>query len=239
MDDILEGLTAAQTEAVTHKNGPMLVLAGAGSGKTRVVTRRIAYLLSHGVWPSQILAMTFTNKAAREMQERIAQLINGEAPRNIGTFHGCCARFLRHDIELLNDGRNRNFTIYDDGEQLTVIKRVLKNMGQPHPSGLAPSGVQDLINNAKAQRIDAEVGTHKQGLRIAVGNTTHARGARETRNVVLELGAERGGGDCLVSREASGPGAFGRRHARDERLHGLPDASRGRQGDADTFSDGA
>ena len=157
MNDILEGLTAAQCEAVTHKDGPMLVLAGAGSGKTRVVTRRIAYLLSHGVWPSQILAMTFTNKAAREMQERIAALINGEAPRNIGTFHGCCARFLRHDIELLNDGRNRNFTIYDDGEQLTVIKRVLKNMGQPHPSGLSPSGVQELINNAKAQRVEADV----------------------------------------------------------------------------------
>ena len=157
MNDILEGLTAAQCEAVTHKDGPMLVLAGAGSGKTRVVTRRIAYLLSHGVWPSQILAMTFTNKAAREMQERIAALINGEAPRNIGTFHGCCARFLRHDIELLNDGRNRNFTIYDDGEQQTVIKRVLKNMGQPHPSGLSPSGVQELINNAKAQRVEADV----------------------------------------------------------------------------------
>src|SRR5574344_477119 len=101
--DILDDLTAAQREAVTHRDGPMLVVAGAGSGKTRVVTRRIAWLIRQGVWPSQILAMTFTNKAAKEMQERVAALV-GEAPANIGTFHGCCARFLRRDLDKLPCG---------------------------------------------------------------------------------------------------------------------------------------
>ena len=90
-DDILKNLTEDQLSAVTHLDGPMLVVAGAGSGKTRVVTRRIAYLISQRIWPSQILAMTFTNRAAREMQERIGRLV-GEAPRNVGTFHSCCAR---------------------------------------------------------------------------------------------------------------------------------------------------
>ena len=97
---ILENLTDAQREAVTHKDGPMLVVAGAGSGKTRVVTRRIAWLIRQGVWPSQILAMTFTNKAATEMQTRVTGLV-GEAPASMGTFHSCCARFLRRDLEKL------------------------------------------------------------------------------------------------------------------------------------------
>ena len=102
----------------------MIVIAGAGSGKTRVVTRRIAWLISQGVWPNQILAMTFTNKAAREMRERVEALV-GQAPRNIGTFHGCCARFLRRDIDHLDCGRNHNFTIYDDEEQKKKQRKLL------------------------------------------------------------------------------------------------------------------
>jgi len=118
---LLEDLTPAQLQAVTHRDGPMLVVAGAGSGKTRVVTRRLAWLISQGVWPEQILAMTFTNKAAREMRERVESL-TGHQLRNLGTFHGICARFLRCDIEKGNAGLNRNFVIYDDSEQLAVLK---------------------------------------------------------------------------------------------------------------------
>ena len=136
MDSILENLTVPQLEAVTHRDGPMIVIAGAGSGKTRVVTRRIAWLISQGVWPSQILAMTFTNKAAREMRERVEALV-GQAPRSIGTFHGCCARFLRRDIDKLDCGRNHDFTIYDDEEQKTLLKQCIKAAGKI-PRGLTP-----------------------------------------------------------------------------------------------------
>ena len=151
MDDILSNLTPQQLEAVIHKDGPMLVIAGAGSGKTRVVTRRIAYLISQGVWPSQILAMTFTNKAAREMKSRVATLV-GEEPRTCGTFHSCCARFLRSDIELLKTGRTRDFTIYDTSEQQSVLKKVLKDNGIKLPSGLSPRAVGELISAAKTRR---------------------------------------------------------------------------------------
>ena len=151
MDDILSNLTPPQLEAVTHKDGPMLVIAGAGSGKTRVVTRRIAYLISQGVWPSQILAMTFTNKAAREMKSRVAALV-GEEPRTCGTFHSCCARFLRSDIEILQTGRTRDFTIYDTSEQQSVLKSVLKSNGVKLPSGLSPRAVGELISAAKTRR---------------------------------------------------------------------------------------
>ena len=148
--EILDNLTAPQLEAVTHKDGPMLVIAGAGSGKTRVVTRRIAWLISQGVWPSQILAMTFTNKAAREMRERVSALV-GEAPQNIGTFHGCCARFLRRDIDKLPCGRTREFTIYDDGEQKAILKELIAARNDL-PRSVTPGLVAQLISTAKNQR---------------------------------------------------------------------------------------
>ena len=150
MDSILENLTVPQLEAVTHRDGPMIVIAGAGSGKTRVVTRRIAWLISQGVWPSQILAMTFTNKAAREMRERVEALV-GQAPRSIGTFHGCCARFLRRDIDKLDCGRNHDFTIYDDEEQKTLLKQCIKAAGKI-PRGLTPSLLSTAISNSKNGR---------------------------------------------------------------------------------------
>ncbi|MBO7619406.1 MAG: UvrD-helicase domain-containing protein, partial [Victivallales bacterium] len=150
-DDILSNLTPPQLEAVIHKDGPMLVIAGAGSGKTRVVTRRIAYLISQGVWPSQILAMTFTNKAAKEMKSRVAALV-GEEPRACGTFHSCCARFLRSDIELLKTGRTRDFTIYDTSEQQSVLKKVIKGSNLKLPEGMTPRVVNELISKAKCQR---------------------------------------------------------------------------------------
>ena len=112
MPDILDNLTDAQREAVTHMEGPMLVVAGAGSGKTRVVTRRIAYLISRGVWPNQILAMTFTNKAAKEMMRRVADLLGQELSTLWGgTFHSIGNRILRQHAPLLGFGRD--FTILD------------------------------------------------------------------------------------------------------------------------------
>lgn len=150
--DILRDLTDAQLAAVTHRQGPMLVVAGAGSGKTRVVTRRIAYLIAQGTRPDQILAMTFTNKAANEMKERIATLV-GTAPRNVGTFHSCCARFLRQDIERLKDGRNRHYTIYDNSDQLTLLKNCLKDLNLNN-NECSPNEVAQLISRAKTQRQD-------------------------------------------------------------------------------------
>ncbi len=152
-DDILEGLTDSQTEAVTHLGGPMLVVAGAGSGKTRVVTRRIAYLISKGVWPSSILAMTFTNKAASVMRERILSLV-GEVPRNLGTFHSCCARFLRKDIGRLNDSWTSDFSIYDENEQLSLMKHTLKGLPDGILAGFSPAELLHLISKAKNDRMD-------------------------------------------------------------------------------------
>lgn len=148
-DSILDDLTDPQREAVRHIHGPMLVVAGAGSGKTRVVTRRIAHLIREGVKPWQILAMTFTNKAAGEMRERVAQL-TGEAPRFVGTFHSLCARFLRQDLGLLpDDTRDGRFTIYDDGDQTGLVKDILKrthlDVGQ-----LKPRKILSRISRAKS-----------------------------------------------------------------------------------------
>lgn len=146
-EDILKNLTEDQLTAVTHLDGPMLVVAGAGSGKTRVVTRRIAYLISQRIWPSQILAMTFTNRAAREMQERIGRLV-GEVPRNVGTFHSCCARFLRQYVEALDDGRTKDFVIFDADDQKALLKQCLND--QPATGGLLPGAISDLISRAKS-----------------------------------------------------------------------------------------
>lgn len=151
--DILDDLTAAQREAVTHRDGPMLVVAGAGSGKTRVVTRRIAWLIRQGVWPSQILAMTFTNKAAKEMQERVAALV-GEAPANIGTFHGCCARFLRRDLDKLPCGRGRDFTIFATEDQKGVARAVLSPYKDKLPRKFQPGSLCAFISWAKNHGMD-------------------------------------------------------------------------------------
>jgi len=136
---ILKGLNEPQREAASHIQGPSLILAGAGSGKTRALTHRIAYMIDQGIQPWQILAVTFTNKAATEMKERIKNLLNvhemqdgvigdrgaGRLPV-MGTFHSVCARILRRDIEHL--GRNRSFAIYDADDQEKVMKEVLKKL---------------------------------------------------------------------------------------------------------------
>lgn len=137
---ITQNLNAPQREAVLHTEGPLLILAGAGSGKTKALTHRIAHLMDEGVPPWQILAVTFTNKAATEMKERIENLLHitegqdlsgwdfsaGKLPV-MGTFHSICARILRRDIEKL--GRERSFVIYDSDDQLRLMKEVLKEMG--------------------------------------------------------------------------------------------------------------
>ena len=124
----LNDLNKDQREAAETLEGPLLVLAGAGSGKTKMLTYRIANLISHGVAPYRIMAITFTNKAAAEMRERVSQLVGEEDGRQVwvSTFHAACARILRRDIEKL--GYKRNFVIYDDSDQDTVIKNILKRM---------------------------------------------------------------------------------------------------------------
>src|SRR4051794_27159759 len=117
----LETLNPEQREAVEYPGGPLLIFAGAGSGKTRVITFRIARLIQLGVHPSRVLAVTFTNKAAREMRERVADLV-GDVAKNmwIGTFHSICSRILRIDGHTI--GLDRNFVIYDDSDQLSLIR---------------------------------------------------------------------------------------------------------------------
>ncbi|TNF35771.1 MAG: ATP-dependent DNA helicase PcrA [Deltaproteobacteria bacterium] len=129
-------LNPEQYDAVTTLEGPLLILAGAGSGKTRVLTRRIAHLLHTGVDPKNILAVTFTNKAASEMKERVAELV-GEAGTRVwvSTFHSSCARILRSDIEAL--GWTRRFAIYDDDDQLRMLKDIVKREGYDEQKGFA------------------------------------------------------------------------------------------------------
>ncbi len=144
----LTGLNPAQREAVLHFEGPMLVLAGAGSGKTRVLTTRIARLIEHhGVDPTRILAVTFTNKAAGEMRERIARLL-GEEPKGMwsGTFHAIGARILRSSARHV--GRTSSFTIYDEDDSLGMVKRIMEREGIS-PKQWSPKVIASLISDAK------------------------------------------------------------------------------------------
>ena len=126
--DYLEGLNDRQRDAVLHTEGPLLIMAGAGSGKTRVVTHKIAYLIEEkGVYPSSILAITFTNKAASEMKDRVKGLIDADVDRMwMGTFHSICVRILRRDIDRL--GYDKSFTIYDRDDQITLMKECIKEL---------------------------------------------------------------------------------------------------------------
>src|SRR4051794_1965623 len=124
--DLLNDLTWAQQEAVTHFEGPLLILAGAGSGKTRVITRRVVWLLQQGVRPANILAITFTNKAAGEMKQRVDALVPGNRVW-ISTFHSLGARLLRQYGDRI--GLDRNFTIYDTDDRNKVVKQALEAAG--------------------------------------------------------------------------------------------------------------
>jgi DNA helicase-2/ATP-dependent DNA helicase PcrA len=148
MNKIFDRLNPAQQEAVAHTNGPLLIMAGAGSGKTKVLTSRIANLLAQGVAPYNILAITFTNKAAAEMKERVTGIV-GLAARDIwlSTFHAFCAKFLRMEIENLG-GYNRNFVIYDASDSQTLVKNCIKELNLDDKQ-FTPNGVQSTISNAK------------------------------------------------------------------------------------------
>ena len=154
-DDALAKLNSAQREAVLHFEGPILVLAGAGSGKTRVLTTRIARLIEHhGVDPSHILAVTFTNKAAGEMRERIAKLI-GEMPTGmwVGTFHAIGARMLRREAHLV--GRSPSFTIYDEDDSLAAVRRIMERL-KISTKTWSPKALRSAISGAKNALVSPE-----------------------------------------------------------------------------------
>ncbi|CAM3291216.1 DNA helicase PcrA [Brevibacillus invocatus] len=154
VDRITTGLNPEQREAVLTTEGPVLILAGAGSGKTKVLTQRIAYLISaKQVAPWSILAITFTNKAAREMQNRVAAIIGGVAAQEtwLSTFHSLCVRILRRDIDRL--GISRNFSILDAGDQLSVVKQCLKELNID-PKQYEPRTILSQISGAKNELTD-------------------------------------------------------------------------------------
>ncbi len=150
----LDRLNERQREAVLHKNGPLLVLAGAGSGKTSVLTTSIAYKIKEeSIDPRNILAITFTNKAANEMKDRVADLLDMDISYLwIGTFHSICARILRMNIERI--GYSKNFTIYDSQDQRTLIRDIIKELG--YKDEITPRIAQSIISNAKNKSIDPE-----------------------------------------------------------------------------------
>ncbi len=151
--EILERLNPPQREAVSHLTGPLLILAGAGSGKTRVLAHRVAYLVATSYKPWQIVAVTFTNKAANEMRGRIAGLIGDEAAREatIGTFHAICARILRRDGQSI--GLTRSFTIYDRADQVALVKSVLKRLDLDEKR-FSPTGMLAWIGQRKDELAD-------------------------------------------------------------------------------------
>ena len=170
-DNLLSSLNEVQREAVQHTEGPLLILSGAGSGKTRVITHRIAYLLEHhDVSPYRILAVTFTNKAAREMKDRLDVLVKGSVSRDlwVATFHATCARILRRDIEKLGKDTEsqsvsrskdraytHDFTIFDTGEQATLVKDVLRQLNYSDKQ-YNPRAVLSHISRAKNESISPE-----------------------------------------------------------------------------------
>jgi DNA helicase-2/ATP-dependent DNA helicase PcrA len=153
----LKNLNQKQIEAVTQIEGPVLIIAGPGSGKTRVLTHRVAYLIKQGVPAEKILAVTFTNKAAGEMKGRIAKLISLQAKRDfklptIGTFHSVCARLLRSEAEKL--GWGRDFVIFDDKDTLSLIRQIMKDL-EISEEQFNPAAITEVISQAKNELIDA------------------------------------------------------------------------------------
>src|SRR5437764_8389332 len=152
---LLEDLNPVQREAVTHPGGPLLIVAGAGSGKTRVLTHRIAWLIAEqGVSPFEILAITFTNKAAQEMRERVEALVGPVARRMwVSTFHAACVRLLRRDAGRL--GYKGNFTIYDQADAVRLTGYVIRDLNLDSKK-FPPRVVHALISTAKNELIDFE-----------------------------------------------------------------------------------
>ena len=162
MDNLLEKLNKEQTDAVQTMQGAMLILAGAGSGKTKVLTTRIAYMIENGIKPWNILAVTFTNKAAKEMKERIGNIIGEDKVKSmwVGTFHGICGRILRENIDKYNTvtGKklDKNFTIYDDSDTNQIITRIIKKLNLDEKI-YATKLVKAVISNAKNKMQDADM----------------------------------------------------------------------------------
>lgn len=152
---MLEGFNPAQRAAVEYCDGPSLVIAGAGSGKTRVLTYKIAYLMQHGYEPWQILALTFTNKAANEMKQRIAQIVGTDNARRLwmGTFHSIFLRILRAEHEAI--GFSPNFTIYDSADSKSLVKAIIKELGLDDKT-YKPGNILGRISNAKNQLVTAQ-----------------------------------------------------------------------------------
>ncbi len=158
MASFLEQLNPQQREAVETVHGPVLILAGAGSGKTRVITYRIAHLIEDlGVSPDSILAVTFTNKAAAEMAQRVEKLVGASALRKpvIATFHSFCVRVLRRDIEALKSGIRKDFAIYDEADQQALVKAAMRRLGIDDKQ-LKPSAVLSHISHAKNKMLDPQ-----------------------------------------------------------------------------------
>ena len=155
MSDFLETFNPQQRAAVEYCDGPQLVIAGAGSGKTRVLTYKLAYLMQHGYEPWQLLALTFTNKAAGEMKQRVATIVGTEQARHLwmGTFHSLFLRILRYEHERL--GFSPNFTIYDAADSKSLVKAIMKEL-QLDDKQYKPSAVLSRISNAKNQLVTAE-----------------------------------------------------------------------------------
>lgn len=158
MKDVLSSLNQQQQEAVQKTEGPVLILAGAGSGKTKTLTHRIAHLLQSGVSPYHILAVTFTNKAAREMRERVANLLDEDASNRsfmpfMGTFHSICVRLLRQDGEQI--GIPKNFVIFDEADRQSAIKQVMKQL-RVDEKQYRPSSISGMISSAKNELLGSE-----------------------------------------------------------------------------------
>lgn len=153
--DLLKDLNESQRQAVEYIDGPSLVIAGAGSGKTRVLTYKIAYLLEQGMKPWSIMALTFTNKAAREMKERIGKLVGNDLAQHLymGTFHSIFSRILRAEAEHI--GFNNNFTIYDESDSRSLIKAIIKELGLDDKV-YKPAAVHSKISMAKNHLMSAE-----------------------------------------------------------------------------------
>lgn len=160
MENILDNLNQEQLKAVKNIKGPLLILAGAGSGKTRVLTSRIAYLIQSGVRARDILAVTFTNKAAKEMRARLSSILGEEIVKYmwVGTFHSICGRILRQDVESFSfpSGKklDKNFTIYDEQDSMAVIKSAIKKLNLDDKI-YAPKYIKSIISNAKNKMQDA------------------------------------------------------------------------------------
>jgi DNA helicase-2/ATP-dependent DNA helicase PcrA len=153
-DDLLEGLNPVQREAVLHDSGPLLIVAGAGSGKTRVLTHRIGHLIREGASPFEILAITFTNKAADEMKQRVARLVGPVAQKMwVATFHSACVRMLRRDAKLL--GYPSSFTIYDQADAVRLVSYVLRDLNLDAKK-MPPRTVHNTISTAKNELVDFE-----------------------------------------------------------------------------------